>query len=80
MTVRYTPESLGIAIRTARKRLGITQKDLALTSGTGLRFIFDLEIGKPTCHLGKALTVINTLGLSLKLTYPDGEDISSGGM
>ena len=33
-------------IRESRKRLGVTQKDLALTSGTGLRFIIELEKGK----------------------------------
>lgn len=43
--------------------MGLTQKDLAFTSGTGLRFIIELERGKPTCQLGKALTVLNTLGL-----------------
>jgi transcriptional regulator with XRE-family HTH domain len=40
-------------IRATRKRLGVTQKDLALTTGTGLRFIIDLEKGKETCELGK---------------------------
>jgi predicted transcriptional regulator len=35
-------------IRESLKRLGVTQKDLALTSGTGLRFVIDLEKGKET--------------------------------
>lgn len=47
-----------------------TQKDLALTSGTGVRFIIDLEKGKPTCQLGKVLTVLHTLGISISLTPP----------
>jgi HTH-type transcriptional regulator / antitoxin HipB len=42
--------------------LGVTQKALALTSGTGLQFIIELEKGKETCEIGKALTVLNTLG------------------
>ena len=43
--------------------MGVTQKALAFTSGTGLRFIIELEQGKPTCQIGKVLTVINTLGI-----------------
>lgn len=61
------PRTLGEAIRAARKRLGVTQKDLALASGTGLRFIIELEQGKATCQLGKALGIIQVLGLRLKL-------------
>ena len=50
--------------------MGVTQEKLALTAGTGLRFIIDLEKGKPTCQLGKALTVMNTLGIKISLTPP----------
>lgn len=60
-------ETLGEAIRAARKRLKVTQKDLALASGTGLRFIIELEQGKPTCQLGKALGILQALGLRLEL-------------
>lgn len=38
----------------SRKSLGVTQKELALTSGTGLRFVIDLEKGKETCEIEKA--------------------------
>lgn len=68
--MKYTPEWLGGYVRDARKALGVTQKDLALTSGTGLRFIIDLEKGKPTCQLGKVLTVLHTLGIKIALTLP----------
>jgi y4mF family transcriptional regulator len=57
-------------IRESRKRLGVTQRDLALTSGTGLRFVIDLEKGKETCQIGKVLTVLNTLGIRIALTPP----------
>ena len=50
--------------------MGVTQKDLALTSGTGLRFIIELEKGKPTCQLEKALAVLNTLGIKIDLIPP----------
>lgn len=68
--MKYTAQQIGNLIRTTRKGLGLTQKDLALTSGTGLRFIIDLEAGKETCELGKALTILQTLGIKLTLTPP----------
>ena len=63
-------KTLGEAIRATRKRLKVTQKDLALASGTGLRFIVELEQGKPTCHLGKAMGILSALGIRLKLVDP----------
>jgi transcriptional regulator with XRE-family HTH domain len=48
--VKYTPKQLGDVVRQTRRYLGATQQDLALTSGTGLRFIIDLEKGKSTCQ------------------------------
>ncbi len=69
--MKHTPSSVGEAVRAARKALNVTQKDLALTSGTGLRFITDLEKGKPTCQLGKVLTVLNTLGITMTIALPE---------
>lgn len=66
----HDASSLGQAIRQQRRRLKVTQKDLAMTSGTGLRFIIELEKGKPTCQLGKALDVVRTLGLNLEIDTP----------
>jgi len=68
--LKYTTQQIGRTIRDTRKQLGVTQKDLALTSGTGLRFVIDLERGKETCEIGKALTVMQTLGIRLALTPP----------
>ena len=68
--MNYTPTQLGQLIRITRKGLGVTQEQLAMTAGTGLRFIIDLEKGKPTCHLGKALSVMSTLGIDMTLTAP----------
>jgi y4mF family transcriptional regulator len=62
--------TLGQAIRQQRRHLKVTQKDLAMTSGTGLRFIIDLEKGKPTCQLGKALEIVRVLGLNLEILEP----------
>lgn len=66
--MRPTPEELGGFVRKERKAMGLTQAELALTSGTGMRFISDLENGKPTCQIGKTLTVLKTLGLRLTLS------------
>jgi y4mF family transcriptional regulator len=68
--VRNSVQEIGQMIRESRKRLGVTQKDLALTSGTGLRFVIDLEKGKETCQIGKVLTVLHTLGIGIALTPP----------
>lgn len=70
MRTFYTPKTIGEAVRRTRKLLNVTQKDLALTSGTGLRFIIDLEKGKPTAQIGKIITVLNTLGIQLDLKHP----------
>jgi y4mF family transcriptional regulator len=69
MSITDTP-SFGGAIRRARRQLKVTQKDLALASGTGLRFIIDLEKGKPTCQIGKALEIARTLGLRIEIQDP----------
>jgi y4mF family transcriptional regulator len=68
--VKYTVQEVGKIVRASRKRLRVTQKDLALTSGTGLRFVIDLEKGKETCQIGKVLTVLQTLGIQIALTPP----------
>lgn len=65
-----TPEEIGRIVRTTRRDLGVTQEDLALTSGTGTRFIIELEKGKPTCQIGKVLTVLQTLGIQMILEAP----------
>jgi HTH-type transcriptional regulator/antitoxin HipB len=76
--MKCTPEYIGESVRTARKSMGVTQKGLALTSGTGLRFIIDLEKGKPTCQIGKVLTVLHTLGIKINLILPAADRLSDG--
>ncbi len=68
--MKYSSADIGNLVRATRKTLGVTQKELALTSGTGLRFIVDLEKGKETCEIGKVLTVLHTIGIKLTLTPP----------
>ena len=72
MSIR-SPEQLGATIRAERKRLRVTQKDLAMASGTGLRFIVDLEKGKPTCQIGKIIQVLRALGVKIRIDMPDAD-------
>ncbi len=57
----------GALVRLHRLKQGITQADLAALSGVGTRFISDLENGKPTIALGKALQVAHGLGLEIQV-------------
>jgi y4mF family transcriptional regulator len=68
--MKLTTKELGQLISKTRKSLGVTQKNLALAANTGLRFIIELEQGKPTCQLGKVLTVLHTLGIKITLVPP----------
>jgi y4mF family transcriptional regulator len=61
-----TPQEYGALIRQKRKALGLTQDELAARCGVGVRFIVDLESGKPSCQLGKALTAAAEVGLWLE--------------
>ena len=56
---------LGAAIRFARKAQGLTLEQLSGLSGLGIRFLSELERGKATAQLGKALEVAKLLGLSV---------------
>ena len=62
-----SPQQLGRALRAARKQLGLTQPQLALAAGVGVRFIVDLEAGKPTLRLENVLRVIDALGGEVQL-------------
>lgn len=55
----------GSLVRERRKALKMTQNDLVLATGVHRLFIIDLEAGKVTAQLGKALLVAEALGLRL---------------
>ena len=60
-----TAKEFGSTIQKTRKSQGLTQSQLAMACGTGGRFIVELESGKETCQLGKALMVAQMLGLDV---------------
>lgn len=59
--------NIGDAVRRARKAMGLRQDELAAAAGVGLRFLVELERGKPTVQLGRALSVLAAVGLDLQV-------------
>jgi HTH-type transcriptional regulator/antitoxin HipB len=75
-----TAQQFGAALARARRALGLTQRDLALAIGVGERFIVDLEGGKTTAQLGKALAAAKAAGMRLEdVAEPSGDMTRSGG-
>lgn len=61
-------KAFGAALRERRKSLGYTQAFLSEFSGFSVSFISDLENGKSTAELGKAIYLASLLGLDCSLT------------
>lgn len=61
-------KSFGEAIKKFRKKQGLTQIQLSAMANVSPRFIGELEKGKPTIELEKALHVAWMLGLNLSST------------
>ncbi|WP_005031970.1 helix-turn-helix domain-containing protein [Holophaga foetida] len=72
---KLTPSELGALVRRIRKAQGLRQDELAGAARVGVRFIVDLEAGKPTAQIGKALVVLDALGCSLKVVPPPGLEL-----
>lgn len=68
-TINLSVMEFGKLIRKVRKKQGLTQAELAGSCGTGPRFIGDLESGKPTIEMGKAIHVANMLGIRFYAQY-----------
>lgn len=60
-------EDFGKVIQRQRKRRGYTQAYLAEVTGFSTSFISDLENGKPTAEIGKAIFLANLLGLDVEM-------------
>ena len=70
-------EQLGRAIRCKRKEIGLRQELAAGMTGVGTKFLSQLENGKETAELGKALQVLHKMGLELYV-FPRGADPLKG--
>ena len=62
----HDASELGELIRARRRELGLTQTELAEVSDTNLRFVSELERGKPTARLETVMRVLATLGIQLE--------------
>ena len=58
-------------VRKTRKAQGISQTILSQASNVGLRFVGDIERGKPSVQFDKLLSVLMSLGIALKLELPE---------
>ena len=61
----YDSSDFGLAIRNRRKELHYTQSTLAEVTGFSISYISDLERGKPTAELEKAIHLANILGMDI---------------
>ena len=68
MQIVKNPRDIGETVRRTRRSQGLTQVELAGASGTGVRFIMELEKGKESCQMGKVLRVLRMLGLELSVS------------
>ena len=71
-----TAADIGRAVRMRRKQEGLTLVEVAGLTNVGVRFLSELENGKPTVRLDKVLRVVEALGLRLHLDQPGGSDMS----
>ncbi|MBU1087855.1 MAG: type II toxin-antitoxin system Y4mF family antitoxin [Candidatus Omnitrophica bacterium] len=58
---------IGIQIKNMRKSLSLSQIEFAKRTGVGLRFLRELERGKPTVRLDKLNQVLDFLGVHIEL-------------
>ena len=58
-------KDLGRVIRDERRRQGMTQSELAGLADVGLTFLSQLENGKDSAEIGKALQVMTMLGIDV---------------
>lgn len=65
------PAAFGRALRMARYARELRLEDVALAAGVGIRFVSELERGKPTARLGGALRVAAALGVIVAIEDPD---------
>lgn len=65
-----TPDEIGRIVRQTRRDQGLRQDQLAGAAGVGVRFLVELEAGKASAQIGKALAVLAALGCNLRIEPP----------
>ena len=61
-------------VRKKRKEYGLTQLDLSMKTGVGIRFVRELEAGKPTIRLDKANQVLALFEAEVGVQTKDGTE------
>lgn len=51
-------------VKTERRKAGLTQEEFAVRSGLGLRFVRELEQGKPTVRMDKVNQALAMFGMT----------------
>ena len=60
--------NLSITVKMLRKQYNLTQEELSLKSGVGLRFVRDLEQGKETLRLDKVNQLLDLFNYEMVAT------------
>jgi y4mF family transcriptional regulator len=66
---------ISVYVKTKRKQNKLTQPELALKAGVGLRFVRDLEQGKNTLRMDKVNDVLRLFGEELGVVQIDREKL-----
>ena len=61
-------DQFGEAIRVFRKRRGLTQQQVANMAGCSLMYVSNLERGKTSAELGKALKILDVLDVEVSFS------------
>lgn len=67
--------AISLHVKRKRKENKLTQPELALKAGVGLRFVRDLEQGKNTLRMDKVNDVLRLFGESLGVVSMDREKL-----
>ncbi len=69
-------KQLGSVARQIRKHQKLRQDDFAAMAGSSHKFLGEMEKGKPTVQLEKALKVLEELGIDVYLDLPVSDDFN----
>ena len=62
---------LSETVKSLRKKYGLTQENLSIRSGVGLRFVRDLEQGKATLRLDKVNQLLDLFNYEMTPTIKE---------
>ena len=56
---------VAVIVQRERKRQGATQIELSQMANVGVRFLRDVEDGKPSVHFDKLMRILSVLGIAV---------------